>query len=220
MTNNPKMHCQSELEADLGYSDFLPDELLFKWFHDYYSSSKHLLTLYSIARGLNAKTIVEIGFGRSSFTLAKAAHLNQGRFISCDVRDFSYLLNKKEKSVVDFVYGKSGLVWEKVAETGIDFAFLDYFSDENIKADFITNEIKTCISLIKENGVICIHDTLVDKYDLKIVFNQLKTKRFGLYDTDLEVLSLPFNYGLGIIRRLKPSKFGKVEDNFIKKTDV
>jgi len=220
MTNNPTMHCQSELVTDLGYSDFLPDEILFKWFHDYYSSSKHLLTLYSIARGLNAKTIVEIGFGRSSFALAKAAHLNQGRFISCDVRDFSYLLNENEKSVVDFVHGKSDLVWEKVAESGIDFAFLDYFSDEHIKADFVNQEIAICLSLMKENGVICIHDTLVDKYDLKNVFNQLKTKRFGFLDNDLEALSLPFNYGLGIIRRLKPSKYGIVEDNFIKKADL
>lgn len=215
----PIMHFQSEIEADTGYSGFLPDETLFKWFHDYYSSSKHLLTLYSIARGMNAKTIVEIGFGRSSFALAKAAHLNSGRFISCDMRDFSYLLSKEEKSVTDFVHGKSDLVWEKVEKTGIDFAFLDYFSTEQWKPEFVAQEIAKCFSLMKENGVICIHDTLVEKYTLKHVFNELKKKRFGFHNDDLEVLSLPFNYGLGIIRRLKPSPFGVLKDEFIKKVE-
>lgn len=214
------MHCQSEIEADTGYQGFLPDETLFRWFHDRYSSSKHLLTQYSIARGMDAKTIVEIGFGRSSFALAKAAHLNSGRFISCDMRDFSYLLSEEEKSVTEFIHGKSDVVWESLKATGIDFAFLDYFSTETWKSDFVLQEIKTCFSLLKENGVICIHDTMVDKYALKEVFNSLKTKRFGFHDHDLEVLSLPYNYGLGIIRRLKPSKYGKIEDHFIKKSEA
>ena len=88
------MHCQEELDRDLAsYNGFLPDELLLKWFHDRYSSSKHLLTLFSVPIGLSAKTILEIGFGRSSFVLAKAAALNTARFISCDIRDFQYLLN-------------------------------------------------------------------------------------------------------------------------------
>lgn len=217
--SNPTMHCQSEILADTGYSGFLPDETLFRWFHDYYSSSKHLLTLYSIARGMSAKTIVEIGFGRSSFVLAKAAKLNSGRFISCDMRDFSYLLSEEEKSVTDFIYGKSDLVWEKVSKTGIDFAFLDYFSSENWKSDFVAKEIATCFSFMKHNGVICIHDTLVDSYALKDVFNQLKKKRFGFHNDDLELITLPYNYGLGIIRRLKPSTFGILKDEFIKKVE-
>lgn len=219
MNENPTMHCQSEILADTGYSGFLPDETLFRWFHDYYSTSKHVLSLYSIARGMNAKTIVEIGFGRSSFALAKAAHLNQGRLISCDMRDFSYLLSEQEKSVTEFVHGKSDLVWDKVASTGIDFAFLDYFSTETWKPDFVLSEIKICLGLMKENGVICIHDTLVDKYALKKVFNQLKTNRFGFLNKDIEVLSLPYNYGLGIIRNLKPSKYGVLKDDFIKKVE-
>jgi predicted O-methyltransferase YrrM len=218
--SRPTMHCQAEIQADTGYQGFLPDETLFRWFHDRYSSSKHLLTLYSIARGMDAKTIVEIGFGRSSFALAKAAHLNSGRFISCDMRDFSYLLSEEEKSVTEFIHGKSDLVWDRVKSIGIDFAFLDFFSTETWKSDFVQREITNCFSLLKENGIICIHDTMVDKYALKEVFNGLKTKRFGFHDNDLEVLSLPYNYGLGIIRRLKPSKFGKIEDQFIKKPDA
>jgi hypothetical protein len=50
MQSRPTMHWQAEIEADTGYQGFLPDETLFRWFHDRYSSSKHLLTLYSIER--------------------------------------------------------------------------------------------------------------------------------------------------------------------------
>jgi predicted O-methyltransferase YrrM len=219
MKQKPTMHCQKEIEKDTSYKGFLPDETLFKWFNDSYSSSKHLLTLFSLAIGTNAKTLVEIGFGRSTFVLAKAAHINQARFITCDIRDFSYLLNKKEKEITEFVHGKSDKVWPLVEKEGIDFAFLDYFSSESWNSDFVKREIKKCFSLLKENGIICIHDTLVDKYALKDVFNSLKTKRFGMVNKDLEVLSLPYNYGLGIIRRLKPSPYGKIEDTFKKKPD-
>ena len=58
------MHCHQELLDDLKtYEGFLPDALLMKWFNDKYSTSKHLLTLYSIVRGLNAKRVIEVGFG-------------------------------------------------------------------------------------------------------------------------------------------------------------
>ena len=65
--NYPVMHCQSEIERDCSYQGLLPDETLMSWFRDSYSTSKHLLTLYSVATGLQARNILEIGFGRSSF---------------------------------------------------------------------------------------------------------------------------------------------------------
>ena len=122
------MHCQRELEADLSSrQDFLSDDILLRWFNDSYSTSRHLLILYSIARGLKAATILEIGFGRSSFVLARAAHENNGRFISCNERDFSYLLSEQEKAVTSFVHDKSDRLWPTLRQ-GVDFAFLDYFS--------------------------------------------------------------------------------------------
>ena len=218
--NYPTMHCQSEIIADTGYTGFLPDETLFRWFHDRYSTSKHLLTLYSIARGMNAKAIVEVGFGRYSFALAKAAHLNGGRFYTCDNRDFSYLLSEEEKEVTTYVHANSNKLWPQLTENGIDFAFLDYFSSESWGKDFVFNEFYNCFNLLKENGMICLHDTLVGKYALSEFVEELKTRRFGLlHNSDLEVISLPYNYGLGIVRRLKESPYGKVEDTFEKKDD-
>ena len=89
----PPMHCQRELERDLGYVGTLPDEVLMRWHAERYSTSKHLLTLYSLAHGLGARRIVEVGFGRSTFVLARAAHENGGTLESCDLQDFSALLS-------------------------------------------------------------------------------------------------------------------------------
>jgi len=212
----PIMHCQSELEADLNYEGFLPDEILLKWSRDDYSTSKHLLTLYSIATGLQAKNIVEIGFGRSSFVLAKAANANLGRLVSCDMRDFSYLLNEKEISVVTFIHGKSTKVWPILEAKGIDFAFLDYFSGTNLSSQFVKGEIRTCLKYLRTNGIIAIHDTIVKEYRIS---SQIDSFKPSIFDHGAEVLSLPFNYGLGLIRKTGRSMYGKIEDQFIKKGD-
>jgi hypothetical protein len=217
--NKPQMHCHQELEQDLGYVSFLPDNILLKWFNDNYSSSKHLLTLYSLATGLNAQTMLEIGFGRSSFVLARAAAENKAKLFCCDTRDFSYLLNEDEKKVVDFTLGRSDLVWPKLSGSGIDFAFLDYFSDEKIEGDFVIHEIKKCLSLMKTNGIIAVHDTCVNKYAVSEIFQ--KNPFNTMFRKNVELISLPYNYGLGILRKLGKSRYGKSEDKYnVKKSEA
>jgi hypothetical protein len=221
MSSKPTMHCQNEILQDTQYEGFIPDETIFKWFHDRYSTSKHLLSLYSFALGLEAKTILEIGFGRSSFVLAKAAHLNKGILITCDKRDFSYLLNKNEKKVSTFVNDSSNSVWPLLEEKGVDFVFLDYFSSAGLKRSFVKNELMTCLQYLKQNGIVCIHDTLIEKYQISRIINQLKRNSKGLLAAPkYEILSLPFNYGLSIIRRISESKYGTLKDNFVKKPET
>lgn len=210
------MHCQEELEDDLKYSGFIPDDIIFKWYRDGYSVSRHLLTLYSIAGSIGSENILEIGFGRSSFVLAKAAFESSARFTTCDTRDFSYLLNGSERKVVNFVHGSSDSVWKRFEKTGIDFAFLDHFSDEDITRSFIQQEIETCLQYLKTDGVIAIHDTIVKKYKLRSVMSHW---RLGFLKKQYELLSLPYCYGLGLIRKIGPSKYGIVKDRFSKKIE-
>lgn len=212
----PVMHCQQELLEDLQDRKFLTDATLLKWAHDRYSVSKHLLALYSIAHGLRARTIVEIGFGRSSFVLARAAAENEGRLFTCDFRDFSYLLNADETAVTTFVQGYSTGVWghASIQKTGIDFAFLDYFSDPGVKPRFVYNELQSCLRLLKQNGVIAVHDAFVPEYQgIQKALRKLRGKR------GVEFSVLPYNYGLCLIRRTAPSPFGRLEDGFPKKED-
>ena len=73
---NPKMHCHKEYEKDRKNGGFISDKMIMEWFNRRYSISKHLWVLYSIARGLLAKSILEIGTGRSTCVLARAAYEN------------------------------------------------------------------------------------------------------------------------------------------------
>lgn len=183
---------------------FISNEIMMKWFNYRYSVSKHLLTLYSIARGLNAKNILEIGSGRSTCVLSKAAYENGGELVSCDMVDISMLLSDEEKSVTKFLLGKSELVWSKSG--GYDFAFLDYFSDVGLEVSYIEGEINKCIEKMKTDGIITIHDAYVKKYPNI----SLSMKKIAENREDVECITIPFNYGLGIIRCIGRSVYGKV----------
>lgn len=209
----PTMSCQEELERELDGHTLVDDALLLRWFHDLHSTSKHLLTLYSIARGLKARTIVEIGFGRSSFALARAAAENGGRFYSCDMRDFSYLLSPEEKRVTTFLHGASSRVWNhpEIQSGGIDFAFLDYFSDPGQPPQFVQAQINQCLRLLKRNGVIAVHDTAVEEYAVAKVFAAAD------FEVRVERATLPFQYGLGLLRRTADSPHGAIPVHWVKK---
>jgi len=211
---NPKMHCHEEYESDRKDNDFITDETMMKWFNDEYSTSKHLLTLYSLVRGLNARKVIEIGFGRSTPVLARAASENNGRLLSCDWDDFSYLLTEKEKEVVDFVFGEAELVWGR--DEGYDFAFLDYFSKPGKKIPYLIEEVEKCIKRMKKNGVIVIHDVFMDKYRIGTAMEEIVKGR-----DELEYSVIPFNYGLGILRCKSDSTYGTVvsPNNLLKKKD-
>jgi len=207
-----RMHCHEEFLRDHGNKGFISDEIIMKWFNDEYSTSKHLLTLYSIIKGLQAKNILEIGFGRSTPVLARAIAENGGKLVSCDWDDFSYLLSKKEKKVVEFVFGESNLIWSR--DEGYDFAFLDYFLKPGKKIPYLIEEVSNCIKKIKKNGIIVIHDVFAENARIGKALEQLVGDR-----EDLEYTVLPYNYGLGILRCKADSKYGSVVESntFLKK---
>lgn len=213
MTIKPTLHCQKELEQDLGYKGFLPDSLLMAWANDRYSTSKHLLTLYSIARGLNAKTIVEVGFGRSSFVLARAAHENDGRLLCCDMNNFAHLLSQKEVSVTNYIHSNSRDVWSQISGN-VDFAFLDHFEDCTLSQDFIINEISQCVSKMKTNGVIAIGNAINEKSRVSYAIREISKR------SDIECACLPYSYGLAIIRFTGESSAGKIHDMHQRKYDI
>ena len=143
----------------------------------------------------------------------KAAAENHGRLSTCDSRDFSYLLSEEEKEITDYYCCRSDELWPRI-ETGIDFAFLDYFSSEKLDQSFCSEELLKLIPLMKQNAIIAIHDTHVKKYSHSRLFQKEST---SLDELHLEYLTLPYNYGLSLLRVLSPSPHGTIQDNFIKK---
>jgi len=207
------MHCQEELERDRWGRGFIPEKVLFKWFNERYSTSKHLLTLYTLARGLNARSILEVGFGRSSFVLLRAAAENHGTVCLCDVRDFQYLLTPEEKAIATYIVNNIAAVWTGPAR-GFDLAFLDYFSADGLPVQYCINELNRCLSRMKQNGIIAIHDTLTEKYTIHKALKEIAQRH------DVENMTLPFNYGLTLMRYTGESVYGRIDDAYLKKDDA
>ncbi|MGE3172040.1 MAG: glycosyltransferase [Planctomycetota bacterium] len=211
----PPMHCQDELDRDLAYEGLLPDAVLLRWHADRYSTSKHLLVLYSLARGLDARRIVEVGFGRSTFVLARAAAENGGRLASCDLVDFGPLLSPLERRVTDLHHGAVETFWPRIAP-GVDFAFLDCFSAEGLDPAWVQAQLCECLARMRPGGVLAVHDAAVRAYRLGEVLERLR----GVVDVatgrPFEQLTLDHNYGLALLRR--PVAPGTaVADPFVKK---
>jgi len=203
----PDMHCKDEIVRDLeGREDFITDEIMLRWFRERYSTSKHLLTLYSIAIGLRPKKIVEIGFGRSSFVLAKAAEETGAKLYCCDRYDYTGYLSDKEKEIITFIHGDGKKAMEIMK--GVDFLFLDYFSTIKRSAESIVKEVNKYIPLLKKNGIIAIHDSIEKKYFVRKAMKALRG--------NVEIMNLPYNYGLALIRCLKNDN-GTLEDGWFRK---
>ena len=205
-----KHHFHTELVEDVK-SGNISDSIMLKWFNDRYSTSKHLLSLYSIIRGLDAKNILEIGFGRSTFVILKATIENNAFLTSCDMENFSYLLPDDQKKYFQFCHSQSNEIWRN--DKIYDFAFLDYFSSSSLTTIFCYKEIKHCIRKMKQNGIIAIHDTYDNKYAIKKALALIKLT------SNIEYVSLPYNYGLGLIRIKGNKHNGALEEKFLKKQE-
>lgn len=195
MEDRPSIRGQESLEKELEGHDFISDELMLRWDDEGYSVSGYHRMLYSIVKGLKAKTIVEVGFGRTSYCLAKAASELNAQYFCCDNRDLAYLFSKEEQKVVRFIFGTSEKLWndEKVKKTGIDFAFLDHFSSAELPFRYCLLELEKCLKLLNPGGMILFHDAADNRYPISRVIKHLKKKK------NIEVLTLPYNQGMGCI---------------------
>jgi len=168
-----------------------PAELIER-FHRDGGTSKHLLLLYSLAIGLRAKTIVELGLGLSTGALRTAA-LETGGIVHTydqDRRRYGSLLAQQD--------GNWRLTLETTAKVlpdapaPIDLVLHDGAHDYvNVKRD-----LDTLLPKMRRFGIVCIHDTQQpDLYrDMLAAIADASAGR------SVSVTNLPFNCGLAILR--------------------
>jgi len=113
---------------------------------------------------------------------------------------------------VEYIVGKPSDLYDKVG--GIDFIFLDYLSSITCSEGFCYKAIKTAYSRLRENGMIAVHDVLEGKYNVN---KALKT--FRKKNPDAEVIIFPYGFGLALIRKAEPSKYGKLSPKSVKKNE-
>jgi len=216
-----RMHQQEVLLEELAVVDSQAYPLRYMlecWSHNIdpgysYSTSAHLCALVDICFGLGAKRVGEIGFGRSSFILGHVARLNGGNFVACDRYDYRYMLDVAGIDWVDYIIGDANAFYSRVKT--VDFLFLDYMSTRKKSTASCYKDLKWAVKMLPTNGIVAVHDAYCPKYNVAAALDMVKDK-FG---KGVEVLTLPYGNGLGIIRRCSKSPHGILKDRWEKKAD-
>lgn len=129
--------------------------------HQDSDTSEYLMSLYNIPKQMKAKTIVEIGAGRSSFALVAAANETDGYVTSIDVGgaitlnrvDNGQELMKNEKRLIMIEDNSLKVKWPP--NVPIDFLFWD----SEHTPDLSRREIIKWFPLVRSGGIIMAHDT-------------------------------------------------------------
>ena len=178
-------------------SPYLKEEI-WEEFHRDGSITKHLLTIYSLAVGINAKRIVDIGIGSTTKALRMAARETGGVVFSCDAdkKRFSGLLEQQRDNwKLDLCASESFL---KKIDAPIDFVMHDGAHDYlqvKLDLDLILPKMKTF-------GLICIHDS----QQSTSADDVLSAIRDVTTNWEISLTTLPYCNGLSIIRVEKLSE--------------
>lgn len=167
-------------------------EALFERFHATGSSSKHLLTIYSMIVGVNAKTIIDIGLGQTTGAIRAAAKVTGGVVYSCDFdkRRYASLLSETDDKWKLFLESSETFI-PKVPDP-VDFVMHDGAHDYlNVRRD-----IEALLPKMRQFGIICLHDT----QQVELNKDMLAAIKDGTKDFPVSVVNLPYGAGMAILR--------------------
>lgn len=181
-------------------------------------SDKHLLTLYSIAIGMNAKRILELGVrgGSTTLPLLLAADKNNGTLTSVDIEETKFTppstLNKSNWKFV-----KSDALSFLKSENPTEPYDLIYVDDWHAY-EHVKNELAEIDRLVSPRSVVLIHDLMYGNtcphYHSDITLHTGQWANGGPYRAVAELPSqfwefstLPYNNGLTILRKKYSNKY-------------
>lgn len=184
---------------------------IIEWHHGAKSGfSRHYLTLYSLVLGLEAKKVFEFGSGFSSKTILEALKKTGGELITNDMRSITETGNSeqdlKENPNWKYLQGKSLDVLKNEKTTGFDLVLHD--GSHNVGV--VYKDLRKIIPRVKKNGLILVHDTFCKGFHLDLSI------RLALLFVRHEKVTLPYGYGLTIIRILSNYGNGQIETKWEK----
>jgi len=170
----------------------LTREELFSRFDTSSSGSKHLLILYSLVIGMNARVIAEIGLGQTTGALRAAAALTGATLHTCDFdkKKYNQLLAQRDDHWRLYLEPSSSFI-ERLPEP-IDLVMHDGAHDYlNVKRD-----LELLIPKVRKFGIICVHDT----QETDLYRDMLAAIKDAVTGFSVSITNLPFSCGLAIIR--------------------
>jgi len=155
-------------------------------------TSKHLLILYSLVIGTNAKLILELGLGRTTGALRAAAARTGGVVNTCDFdkRRLGHLVSQQDEAWRLFLEPSGDFLGRFPGP--VDFVLHDGAHDyEHVKGD-----LQAILPKMRQFGLVCVHDT--QQPDL--YRDMLGAIRDVVAQHSVSLVNLPFSCGLAIIR--------------------
>lgn len=160
--------------------------------------SRHYMLLYSIILGMESKKVFEFGSGISTRVILKAMERTGGKLITCDKRSIAETGNsaellEKNKHRWQYVQAESRSAIPEISETGFDVVLHDGAHDyATVKRD-----IKNILPKMKKGAILLVHDT---KHPTRYGQSMIRAVRSALRWHRKEILTLPYGYGLTIVR--------------------
>lgn len=167
--------------------------------------SPHYLTLYSLVLGLRAQSVFEFGAGLSTSVILAALGRTGGVLTSCDVRGKASLANvrlPREPAAWLFLMGDSARYAADIGRGVYDFVL----HDGSHEAAVVRRDLLGIIPRIRRNGLLLVHDTEHpdNPYGLREAVNA------ALVGVAHEAVTLPYGYGLTVVRILQDFGHGEV----------
>lgn len=196
-------------------------ELLLRHHADDTGFCRHYMTLYSIILGMESKNVFEFGSGFSSKAILVALDQTDGKLISCDSRP----LEQTSKTYDHTKLGDLFLRWRyiqkksKEALKDIEGEIFDVvLHDGSHTWREVAEDLQTIVPHMKKGGILMVHDTAhpTDNYQLDKAIDVIDASRSEC-GYEVERLTLPYGYGLTIIRVLEDFGHGEVDIKWKKK---
>ena len=172
---------------------------------------KHYLTLWSIVDGMEAMETFEFGTGLSTWAILSALN-TEAHHTSCDLRPL------EGTGVPEHVINAYQDMWtfaqkdsrEAIRETNGPFDFV--LHDGSHLPDVVEEDLKLVIPKMKNNSILVIHDTECDLFGKTL--QEAVVRALG--DLRHEIITLPYGYGLTIVRILDNKQNGTVKPTWTK----
>jgi len=175
--------------------NFQPYEMHEFWevFHQPKGSiNKHLLVIYSLAVGVNASRVLDLGIGSTTRTLRAAMKVTGGRVFSCDIdrERFSYLQAETHDDWELHLCNSTEFL--NAMTPPFDFAVHDASHDywQSRK------DLEAILPMMRQFGLVCIHDTQGETTGREMV-SALKD---AAKPHSVSYVHLPYCCGLTILR--------------------
>lgn len=156
------------------------------------SINKHLLTIYSLAVGLNAKRVLDLGIGSTTRTLRAATKITGGKVFSCDFDEerFSHLLAEVTDNWELHLSNSTEFLLKMTPP--FDLAIHDAAHDYGQ----VRKDLELILPMMRQFSLVCVHDTQHEIRGKEMVLAIKDATR----NHEVSVVHLPFQYGLTILR--------------------